>query len=1743
MIDIAGYDVRETLYHSPVSTVLRATRTDDGTSVVVKWLSTPAPTPKMLARYRYAWEVSRDLELEGVTRTLALTKVDDRPALVTEDIGGVSLRQLIERRGQLSVLESLGVVKQVADALSRLHAAKVIHRDINPSNIVATADLSRVQIIDFDVSTRLLQEKASAKSARLLEGTLAYISPEQTGRVNRSTDHRTDLYSLGVTLYELVCGTRPFDAEDPLAMVHSHIAVAPEPAHERASHVPLVVSRIIAKLLAKMPGERYQSASGLSRDLTRCLDAMLASEPIPDFELGRGDVSPWLQVSQRLYGRDDAVATLRQTFERVSGGTRELLLVSGFSGVGKSRLVHEALRDVSLRNGHFISGKYGQVQTAPHAGLIRALRAFVQDLLTEPDEVLAVWRARFRDALKLNAAVIVDVLPELALIIGQPKPPPMLDPGESLSRFQRVMVAFVRVLASADAPLVLFLDDLQWCDRSSLGLIEALLRDAGQSHLLVIGAWRDAHGPQSLAVRQWRDGLVDAGIPTTTLALSPIDRAASDALVADTLALSTEEVAPLNDALWERTRGNPFYIEQVLLGLEDVGGLQHDVDLGRWTWDLEKVQRIGLTEQVGDLLARRLERLPARAQAAVGMAGCLGGSFELGTLAKVTQQSVAASWSALWPALQEGLLVAPDSGWREAGLTPDGGMSDADAASRVTIRFAHDRVREAAYASHDATRLPEVHLMIARTLRDVEGVFSVVSHYNAGLHLVDDTQERVSVAAMNLDACTKALQSGAFGTALAFAESGMDALGEGAWEQTRELALQLTRFRADTAQLNGRFDEAMALLDTAMSHAHAPPEKVELFDVRMQLHTRVGAPQLAITTGVQALSELFGFVAPDSPGAWGAAIGAEMGGVQQALGAQDPMALLDKPPLADMAVFLELRVLTSMVGPAYVNLQVLPFVIARMVRLSATHGTAPFSPLGYMTWAVLLCSQGQYAAGARFGQLALTLAERMGARALEAPLYQIFGPFVQHWTAPIDDVMASVMRAIHAGVETGSYTFAGWSANNVPMVALARGAPLADTLAVCGETRELVEKTLAYSEGVSLANLMRFELLELTGEDDERAEIASMGLKDPTLAFRGTIDYFRLFNHVVFGRYDQAQEAAVQVAANLAHATAHLFIPVFRYLETILAAERAAESEDRAEAIAKVRENIALFEQWSALNANAQAPYLRHAEAELAALEGRLQDAEAGFDRAASAARDVGMGYAEALACERAWRWFSAAGKRRTARSFLVDAHYAWVRWGAAAKSGAMEALHPRLRASGRSPTSTVTATDMALDVHAVMRASQAISSELILEDLLATLMRTVMETAGAERGFLLLRRGDQLGIDAAMESSGGATQLMANASLDDAELCQPIVRLVERALRRVVLSDALGSERFGRDADVVERGVRSVLCTPVIDKGKLIGVLYLENNLAPDAFTEDRCQMLDILAAQAAISIENALFYERQERVRQSMARFVPSEFVQLVGKSDLTEVSLGDAVERSMGVLFSDVRSFTTISESMLPMEIFSYLNGYLERAGPVIRSNGGFIDKYIGDAVLALFPTSPGEALQAIVSLYRELTAYNLSNLAHGRPTMDIGAALHWGKVALGTIGEARRLDATAISDTVNTASRLEAMTKKWGARAIVSGEVMELVSNPDAFPHRFVGQVVLRGRKQSTPIYDLFAVEPEPVIALRLQTRAHFEEAVQLLHNRDLQGAHALLTEVLGTDPNDRVARYLLSVAREPLRTGR
>ena len=1438
-------------------------------------------------------------------------------------------------------------------------------------------------------------------------------------------------------------------------------------------------------------------------------------------------------MSQRLYGREEETARLLEAFGRVRDGGSELLLVAGYAGVGKTSLVREVHKPITADHGYFTQGKFDQLENAPYSALVEAFQHLVRGVLTEPEVRVATWRAALREALGGAAAVIVDVLPELTLIIGDVEPAAPLPATESRNRFQRTFRRFVQVFANPDHPLVLFLDDLQWASSASLELLQMLLTDAHTTHLFVIGAFRDNEVGAGHPLQLTIDALDEADAEVTRVDLRPLDASSVAHLVADSLHRAPEAVAPLAGAVYARTHGNPFFVDRLLTALHDEGALTLDADASEWVWDLDRIRAIGVSDNVADLMARRIHGLPVGTRRVLQLAACVGNSFDLETLSMVSEMVVGDVAQELWPAVGAELVRPEGHAYQYVGVP---GQS----AAEVRYRFAHDRVQEAAYVSGPAPDRDAVHVAIARLLQgghetlDDRTLFAVVGQYGLGLGALTDEAERRQVARLHLRAGLKAMESGAYREAAGYLDVGVTLAGDDAWSSDPPLAMGLHRESAEAALMCGDFEAATEGFDRCMARAVTTAEKVEIYCRRINLHTRKSETPAAILAGVEGLS-LFGFEAPDSPEGWGAATGAEVGKVGEMLQGLDVPGLVDAPMCIDPDVLLELRLLAQIGTPAYNDPAVFGFVNVRVVRLSIEHGNTADSPLAYMLYGFILCTMGQYELGETFGRLALALNDAKGNAAGAAPLNHLFSVFVEHWRSPLSQVRERIMRARTLTLESGIYSSAGWVVMNIPWFCYVQGDPLGNAIAEAQRDLDIAVNTLNAEDVANSIRWTLHQLLKLAGEEGERRALDAAGFSEDALFEKlahfvpmlGAMRVQRIKAACITGDYASAHgdlPVAAQLAPTFGGSVWQTEYTFYRAMVTTATVDKPSEETD-----AELDAALAQLSGW-ADHCEANQGWKRDLlAAEVAGLRGDADGAAVLYDKAIERAQANGFLHGEGLACERAARFYERRGKSRFARGYTTDAHYAYARWGSAAKVAQLEETHPELRprraASTIKATTTKTGAVDFLDVGTVLKATRTVSSELVLEDLLRSLITVVIENAGAQRGVLLIRRRDELRIEASAEA-GGTPEVLQDTPVDEGAIAASIVRYVARAHAPVVLGDASRSPRFAQDPYVIVNKPRSLLCMPVLNQSHLVGVLYLENNVTTDAFTDERCVLLDMIAAQAAISINNAFLYD-------SLSRFVPKEFLAVLGRESILDVELGDAVDGEMTVLFSDIRSFTTRSAQMTPEENFRFLNGYLRRVGPVIREHDGFIDKYIGDAVMALFTTGVEHAIRAAIRMNEEATIYSVELEAGGGEPLRIGVGIHFGRMMLGTIGESRRMEGTVISDAVNTGARLESMSKAMGVRIIVSGEALGQLPDPAMFPHRYLGQHVMRGRSEATELYEVFAADGWAQVSYKTATREVFEGAVRAKEAGDGAAARAGLEAVLAKNPGDRAAEKMLA----------
>lgn len=1481
-------------------------RNIDDAKVLVKLLARECPTPWEIAALRHEFAITRGLDFAGVVRPYSLEQDNQRVLLVLEDPAGRLLSEVIQG-DRLDLLTILQVGVALAGTLSLLHEKRVIHKDIKPSNIFVRGALPTASLHGFGIATRLSEEHQRLRALDSLEGTLAYMSPEQTGRMNRTLDYRTDFYSLGVTLYEMLTRVLPFSARDPLELVHSHIARRPVPPHDLRPEIPEAVSNIVMKLLSKSAEDRYQSASGLEADLSACIAEWQATGQIAPFPPGRHDLRCELLFPQKLYGRDAEREALFSAWERASRGATELLLVSGYSGVGKSALVREVHKAIARRGGYFVAGKFDQLtrNVVPHGAVARAFRELVQQILTERAEALALFREQFARALGSQGQVLIDLIPELELVIGPQPGVPELGPMEAQNRFNLAFQRFLSVFTTREHPLVVFLDDLQWADPASLKFLEFLLAAPGSGCLLVIGAYRDnevgAGHPLNLTLGEFQR----AGVSTTKIKLTPLSFTHVVELISDTLGSDAPLAEPLAALVWSKTNGNPFFVRQFLKTVEEAGWITFDARSRRWVWDVKGIEAMGITDNVISLMAGKIERLSPETQSILQCAACIGHQFDLNTLSVVHERSPSKTAAALWEALREGLVLPVDPEYRFF-CDPDAlGAPEPPSAEifHVSYRFLHDRVQQAAHSLVEGVKEQEVQLRIGRLMLaksdhapQGDGLFDIVSHLNRGAPLMTEARERLMLARLNLDAGRRAKAAAAHEVAAGYLGAGVSLLGDAPWEREYDLCFELWIERAECESQSGSFEPVEAMLAVLSLRARSALERARVHLLRIIVSLTLGRPAAAVALGQEALS-MFGVDLPASEEARRAAVDAELAEVQVTMAGRRVADLVNSQALADPDQRAVLKLLSSLVVPSYQTSSTLLVLVAvKQVNICLKHGCADMSAYPYMIYgwvqAVIL---GRYQEAEEFGRLALDVNEKRGHTDLRSKLYFLFGEY-SHFFLPLRSVLGHVRRAVHSGLESGDFIYVSFAGNHVLMDQLGLGDGLA-------EIREEAERSLALMQRTKVASAVGFQTLvkqavaNLTGNTrgpgtlsddvfDEAAFLATM----ESAGFAANVCYYYVIKLQLSFLYEDYAHALVMALAaeeRIASGLGQYFtteLPFYGCLTLLALLPSASEDEREGYAAALSRHHDALA-RWAESCPTTHLHKHLLVSAERARLRGEELAAMRLYDRAIEEACQSGFLHHEALANELCAKFHLAAGRLKMARTYLTDAYHGYSRWGSMAKLQHLLDKYPHLlnqtevqRASrdglNPAPKDALGVTKVSaerFDTEALMRAAQAIAGELVVEKVLERLLRLAVQNAGARRGVLVLVRSERLTIEASVTVDPDVVSIGPSVPVEGCtSIPLTIVNYVYRTGEPVVLGDATSENRFAADPYILANDPKSILCLAIIRQGRVTGLLYLENSIAADAFTKSRVELCRLLTSQAAIAVENALLVQREQSARK---------------------------------------------------------------------------------------------------------------------------------------------------------------------------------------------------------------------------------------------------------------------------------
>ncbi|MEM9542315.1 MAG: AAA family ATPase, partial [Cyanobacteria bacterium P01_E01_bin.42] len=1547
---IADYQTIALIHESDRTLVYQGWNLENGESVVIKLMSSEYPSVNELVRFRNQYAIALNLDIEGIVKPYALERYGNRYGLIMEDIGGISLAQ---RKENLSLSQFLNIAIQLAEILHQLHQNRIIHKDIKPANIIIQPETGRVKLIDFSISSLLPKETQSIQTPNILEGTLSYLSPEQTGRMNRGIDYRSDFYALGVTFYELLSGRLPFEYDDAMALIHAHIAQNPIPvnshqrcdpasvkdARERASKpvisypIPKTLSDIVLKLMAKNAEERYQSGLGLKYDLEKCWSQWQESGKIEEFALGERDISGRFLIPEKLYGREKEVQTLLEAFEGVSEGNSELLLVAGYSGVGKTAVVNEVHKPITEKRGYFIKGKFDQFQkNIPFSAFLQAFRDLMKQLLAESDAQLENWKQKILEAVGENGQVIIEVIPELETIIDKQPTVPQLEGNAAQNRFNLLFPKFMGVFMTQQHPLTMFIDDLQWADSASLALLKLLMKESGGGYLLVLGAYRDnevfpAH-PLMLTLGE----IQKENATMQTLTLAPLDEVNINRLVAETLLCPPELAAPLSELVYQKTRGNPFFTTQFLKGLHEDNWIVFDTEAGYWQCDLTRVQQLALTDDVVEFMVGRLQKLPEKTQKVLKLSACIGAEFDLVTLAVVCEESQERVAADLWLALQEDFVIPKSQTYKFF----HGGEEEDIEEFTVEYRFLHDRVQQAAYSLIGKDQKQATHYRIGQQLltklsqrEQEERLFDIINHLNFGKSLLNQVREQEELAELNLAAGQKAISATAYQAAIEYLETGINLLGKEAWINRYDLSLSLYRHLAEAQLSQTKYEELEQTIAIALQQVTSTIEQADFYGIQITQLTIQDKHKEAIEVGLIALKNLGIDIDPNN---LSERVESELTSVRESMTGRSISSLLDLPATVKPSIQAMIKLLMAIDVSAYMtsNFELFTFVPLRVICLSIQHGNITESIKAYSNYGINLVLQGQYQRAYEWGDVAMQLSYKFNSKDARCKAGCILSGFIMPWTRSLKESIKISYESYVAGLESGEIQFANYNLMGNITHRLFQGENLA-AVAVDIEKYQLVGNK-AQNEAMQVAfGATQVFITRLCQDQDDDITLEI----DKKVAFieASQVWAWIFFYYVLMMQFSCLTED-YEVGLNyitkaeplLQTVVGNFYLTFYYYYGSLISLKlySSMSEQEQSHAWQQIESNQQQFKIWSdSCSENFLHKYLL-VEAEKCRCLGQKLEAIELYDRAIAAAKANEYIQDEALANELTAKFYLNWGldsaqpnsKEKFAALYMQEAYYCYAQWGAKAKTNDLEQRYPQLLkpilqqersalssgtniatiiSNSHSKTSTATNISNILDFSSLLKASQTLSGEIELEKLISTLMNIILENAGATKGALLLIDETGLTVEAIANRTDAEQGLQWDSinrsiPLDNyADLPIGLINYVRRTTETALFDAKTAQTQFAADNYLIRFSPQSLLCLPLLERGNLIGILYLENRLTANVFTRDRIELLDALCAQATISLNNARLYQQAQGalkdLQQAQLQLVQNEKMATLG------------------------------------------------------------------------------------------------------------------------------------------------------------------------------------------------------------------------------------------------------------------
>lgn len=1480
---VPDYGLLEKLYEGKHTLVYRGFHIHTKKKIVLKLLKSDYPTPQQIARFRHEYEITKKLHEslpQSVIEPIDFVKYQNSYAIILEDFEAVSLDIFIEKKVRLDKLLTISSI--LAEILGQIHAHSVLHKDINPSNILINPSTMKVKFIDFGISTSLSFEWFETQSVNAIEGTLYYISPEQTGRMNRVLDYRSDYYSLGVTLFEMFTGILPFQSKDTLELVYAHLAKKPRAPHEIDPSIPLALSNIILKLLFKTPEERYQSSYGILADLNECERQYRQNKTIANFTLATKDVSTRFQVSEKLYGREAEIETLMNAFEEVILGKTTLALISGPAGIGKSALVHEIHKPIAQYRGYYTSGKCDQYKkNLPYESLAQALQKLVLQILSESPARIEKWRVIFQKAVGNYGNVVIDMIPQLKLILG---PQPQLEdvePNEAKTRFRRVFQSFIQALTSDGHPVTIFFDDIQWIDYATLDLLQHLLTDPNSTHLFLIGAYRDNLVDENHPLRTVLEQLSRRKTYYTVIQLHPLKLEHVSKMLIETLHSEPQQIKELAEICFSKTQGNPFFLNQLLISLYQERLIFVDLKQGRWDCDIKKIRKKNISDNVVEFMSKKILELTPKAQRFLKIAACIGNTFDLKMIALIAEENLLETTKQLWEAMEEGLVIPENENYKFVSQQIE---------VKVPYRFLHDRVQQAAYTLIDHQDKAALHYKIAKAYlkenleQDLENnLFEIVNQFNQGEAFIETDKDRVELAFLNLKAGIKARKASAFQNAIAYFENAKRLIGSRGWSEFYESYLELCKEYSTCLSFLGEHEKARNLAEEASRNAKTPFEKAEVISLLGTFLTNDGNIRASLEASLEGL-RILGMDLKKFPSVL--SIIKEFLLAKWYLGRRKPSELLEMPLMTDSKSKLLIKLMDNCDVPAiYTGLAEMTAVMSlKKVNLTLSHGKTEGAGYIFIIYALTHYVMGDLKKGQEYSDLALKFNHQIPNKFYKGRTLALYGHLLGGWQMHWKYLMSYLNEAKELGHQTGdilTYTLSLifsviWNPDMPQEQVVKEGHKVLRLLRPIRSPHAFQLAKILFQMRASLCGQTK-SFFDLDDEEFNEQECLERFKKDNFNTALCCFYQTRAVLHYHFDDYQGSYEYLNKITRTILESSSggNFYAEYTFYSFYIHAAVYPSlKGWEKMKSWRFLQKQYRSIKKWAV---HCPVNFYHHQllmEAELARLSGKVGEASIRYIQAVQQARKAEYIRYEALANERAALFYLEQGLGLIANSFFHDARYCYHRWGATAKVKLLEDTYPDFIPSLNSSApvkekittaagSTEKTTSEALDFISIMKASQAMTREIHLDNLIRKMMHIVIQNAGAEKGYLLLEKDGHYFVEAVAE--GDSVEM--HPSLRSRELPNSILQSVVLSKEPVVLAEALKDERFNKDPSIINSKSKSILCYPLLNLGEVKGLLYLENTLTHGVFTQERLDVINMLSTQMAISIDNARFYAELEQ------------------------------------------------------------------------------------------------------------------------------------------------------------------------------------------------------------------------------------------------------------------------------------